>query len=385
MHTEPSTYFLSPQRLEVGDLASDIRAVCSHPVVTEVMKSMNAVILVLNPHRQIVAANETFTAMLGTSSLPELLGLRPGEAVRCRHSFDAPGGCGTNRACQNCAAVRTVKESQDTNSTVRKECTLSILDHTGADDTLVLDVHAAPLLLNDEPYTLVTMLDIRMQKHRETLQRTFFHDILNSIGGLTGICHILETTEGPPDKAMLALAKTTAEYLAEAVYSQRDLLAMEDGSYHSEKEPCQVAGLFAKIKSLVSMTGLLTRRNLVFENPTPNAVIEIDSTLLIRVLVNMIKNALEAVLPNETVTVRFLNTPDAVQFEVLNPGEIPEAAALRIFEKHYSTKGGTGRGIGTWSMKLLGERYLRGQVGFDSDGGKTRFYLGLPLSARRQV
>lgn len=383
MHSEPATYFLSPLRLEPADLAADIRAVCEHPVVCQVLKSMNAVILVLNQHRQIVATNEAFTAMLGASSLSELLGMRPGEAVRCRHSFDAPGGCGTNRACQNCGAVRAVKESRDTGETVRKECTLSIKDKSGSDDTMVLDVHAAPLLLDGEQYTLVTLLDIKMQKHRETLQRTFFHDILNSISGLTGVCNIMELSEGPPDKSMLEMAKTTAEYLAETVYSQRDLLAMEDGRYQSNKERIRVNALFDKIKSLVSVTGLLTRRNLEFETPVPETEIEVDPTLLVRVLVNTIKNALEAVAPNETVTVRLRLLPEVARFEVVNPGEIDDFTALRIFEKHFSTKGGIGRGVGTWSMKLLGEKYLGGKVGFHSADGRTTFYIHLPPTQER--
>jgi sensor histidine kinase regulating citrate/malate metabolism len=61
-----------------------------------------------------------------------------------------------------------------------------------------------------------------------------------------------------------------------------------------------------------------------------------------------------------------------------NDGAIPREVALQIFQRSFSTKG-RGRGIGTYSIKLLGERYLGGQVSFTSmpETG-TRFQIRLP-------
>ena len=39
----------------------------------------------------------------------------------------------------------------------------------------------------------------------------------------------------------------------------------------------------------------------------------------------------------------------------------------QIFQRSFSTKNGEGRGIGTYSVKLLVERYLEGSVEFVSD------------------
>ena len=45
---------------------------------------------------------------------------------------------------------------------------------------------------------------------------------------------------------------------------------------------------------------------------------------------------------------------------------IPEEIALRIFKRNFSTKEGEGRGIGTYSMRLFGEKILGGKVYFTS-------------------
>ncbi len=57
---------------------------------------------------------------------------------------------------------------------------------------------------------------------------------------------------------------------------------------------------------------------------------------------------------------------------------MPPEIQLQVFNRSFSTNG-TGRGIGTYSIRLLGEKYLGGQVTFDSfDGGGTTFRIHLP-------
>ena len=57
---------------------------------------------------------------------------------------------------------------------------------------------------------------------------------------------------------------------------------------------------------------------------------------------------------------------------------IPENVTLRIFERRYGTKAGTGRGPGTASMKLIGERYLVGRVSFTSGDEGTQLTFRIP-------
>ncbi len=48
-----------------------------------------------------------------------------------------------------------------------------------------------------------------------------------------------------------------------------------------------------------------------------------------------------------------------------NPGEMPRQVQLQVFQRSFTTKG-RGRGLGTYSMRLLTERYLGGRVSFAS-------------------
>jgi sensor histidine kinase regulating citrate/malate metabolism len=106
-----------------------------------------------------------------------------------------------------------------------------------------------------------------------------------------------------------------------------------------------------------------------------------DRRLLGRVLGNMIKNALEAIRPGSRVTLSCQEDDDCVVCRVHNPGVIPPDIQMQVFQRSFSTKAAQGRGIGTHSMKLLGERYLYGKVSFASrDPDGTTFWIRLPKS-----
>jgi sensor histidine kinase regulating citrate/malate metabolism len=65
---------------------------------------------------------------------------------------------------------------------------------------------------------------------------------------------------------------------------------------------------------------------------------------------------------------------------VWNHQSIPEDIARRVFQRNFSTKEEAGRGVGTYSMKLLGEQILGGRVRFSTSPEEgTVFSFSLPL------
>jgi signal transduction histidine kinase len=80
--------------------------------------------------------------------------------------------------------------------------------------------------------------------------------------------------------------------------------------------------------------------------------------------------ALEAAEEGEAVKVWVEIDGGPVTFCVWNRAVIPAAIRLRLFQRNFSTKAQSGRGIGTYSMKLFGEEVLGGRVGFTSSRGE---------------
>ncbi len=81
-----------------------------------------------------------------------------------------------------------------------------------------------------------------------------------------------------------------------------------------------------------------------------------DPSQLQQVILNLMVNARDA-MPNG----------GEVVFEVHNPGVMPETVQRQIFQRSFSTKDEVGRGIGTYSVRLLAEQYLGGRVSFVSE------------------
>ncbi len=60
---------------------------------------------------------------------------------------------------------------------------------------------------------------------------------------------------------------------------------------------------------------------------------------------------------------------------------MPREVQLQIFQRSFSTKG-LGRGLGTYSVRLLTERYLKGSVSFTSSAEfGTTFRVRCPATA----
>jgi PAS domain S-box-containing protein len=112
--------------------------------------------------------------------------------------------------------------------------------------------------------------------------------------------------------------------------------------------------------------------------PTP-----IDPTQMQQVMVNLVKNAMQAMTTGGTLTLRTGETSDAVWVSVSDTGGgIPQEQINRIFEPFYTTKKkGTGLGL------MIVQRVVRahnGRIELESNAGRgTTFRIWLPLHERK--
>ena len=77
------------------------------------------------------------------------------------------------------------------------------------------------------------------------------------------------------------------------------------------------------------------------------------------------------------VTLRFGKSAGSALFEVHNAPAWKRRSSNRCSGRYFSTKG-QDRGLGTWSMKLLGEDYLGGTVSFRSIRGRHNVLFAYP-------
>ena len=340
------------------------------------------IFLILNMQRQIVFANQALLDLLGVKDGDFVNGLRPGEALNCIHARETEGGCGTTESCSACGAVQAILASQAGQAAVQ-ECRVSRKDGKSLD----LLVWATPVKIKDKQYSIFTVKDISHEKRRRALERIFFHDILNTAGGVRGYAELLRyATMGELDELKQRIY-LMADRLIDEINSQRELISAENDELTVHVAALESLGLIQDIAALCRSHPAAEERLLVVAPDAEDVVFASDGTLLRRVIGNMVKNALEASQPGETVTLGSRAIGRQVEFWVHNPAFMPRQVQLQVFQRSFSTKG-EGRGLGTYSMQLLSERYLMGQVSFMSspqDGTTFKARYPLMLDARKSA
>lgn len=371
VEVELNTY--SPPRGPAGraELGQQARACAEQPGLPAVLEAHPVPTMVLNSSRQIVAANAAARALSGKAA-SQLVGLRLGEAVGCTRTVERPGGCGTLPGCEVCGAALTFSRMETTGRAAYGECRV-----TTESASLDLRVSATPLTVGGEALSLCAVEDTSDTHRRQALERVFFHDALNVAGALQGYLSLVGAL-GPAQALDLGRRLAPlADQLVEEIQAQRDLLDAERGELVARHVDVPVAELFERVEAVYGGRAKEAGVGLTFGTTPAGTTVWSDPVLLRRVLGNLVKNALEASQPGDVVSIGF--DVESGRFEVANPAVMSEAIARQVFQRSFTTKGGRGRGLGAYSVRLLTERYLGGKVAFHSTAGRgTRFLVQLP-------
>jgi len=376
MDEAPSTFFLPAKRLDQEAIERISRDIATSPSALT-LSLMPLAVVIVNDTRQIVYANERFTALTTFASSDDIIGKRIGEALGCEHSSETPGGCGTTRFCQYCGAARAVVKSLE-GERETQECSINRTTPTAL-EALNLQVWASPLVIGEHALVLSSIIDIAHEKALRGFERIFFHDIMNAVTGIKGI-HDLMSFETPEDRAAdLDLLRRAIESIQDIVETQRDFLAVEAKEYHEAFSWVESREILEHLAASCKCFDPSGQRRIVVDPKSQSRMFSTDGRIIQRIMVNMIKNALEASAPGETVTIGCEAVPGRVILWVHNVAELSEEIQMRLFEKGFSTKG-PGRGFGAFSMRLFARQCLRGDVAFTStrEGG-TRFSLSIPV------
>lgn len=374
--TPPTTHFAPPERAEGPELQRMIQYFIDNPDYLRVLDVVPDAVLILNQYRQVVYANRSFADNHGLEDVSEVYGQRPGELLGCVHANDFPGGCGTGESCALCGAPQAILTSLAGES-ISKECRITLKAPGSALD---LRVHASPFKALEEKFSIFLVKDISDEKRRLALERTFFHDVLNTAGGLQGYTEMLADCDYEELDKMgfrQAVPRLTKQ-LVDEISAQRLLLNAENGQLELSYKPIVPKQILNEVADNYAKHMVAENRSIVVQADNCAGPFLCDHTLLTRVIGNMTKNALEACSEGQTVTLAAESGETWVEFSVNNPSVMPKDVQLQLFNRSFSTKG-DGRGLGTYSIRLFGEKYLGGKVTFRSNKNEgTTFSILLP-------
>ena len=345
--------------------------------IKDLLSSLSSIICIINSKNQVVFSNDVIITKFGLNVESDILGFRPGEVFNCVNATNDTGGCGTTEKCEFCGTNRAINNCWADGEKTMTECRIVRNDgvHTSQLD---LEIMATPFS-HKENYIILSMQDITEKKRKELLEKIFFHDIINIAGSLSGVLQLFPHLSEPEKEEYMQIASSLSNQIIDEIKDQQQMTKAELGELTVTAEPVFLDAFLKKIADQIRFNSVALDKKIEVNDLTENTCIKTDEILLTRVLINMAKNALEAISLGEEIRITALKTKQSVKIEVFNNTYIKKEVQLQLFQRSYSTKG-KDRGVGTYSMKLIGERYLKGIVDFVSTEREgTTFFIQIPI------
>jgi len=230
-------------------------------------------------------------------------------------------------------------------------------------------------------FIVLLISDITEQERQCELERIFHHDVLNTAVGISSACSLIERRYEKEDetKQYVKIAKALSSRLMKDLQVHKLLSELRDDEFSPDRERIDLEKFLNELKEIAETWPAAQGIRVELADIPADLTIHSDPHLLYRVMTNMLLNACEASKGDSAVRFWAEKFGQNAVLKVWNQAYIPEAVSSRIFQRHFSTKHGRGRGVGTYSMKFIGEQLLGGQVTFNSseeDGTVFSLWLG---------
>ena len=374
------------EKIEIESINSQVEKINNSDMVWKALNFNNIMISIMNSSHQILYVNEAFIKKIGISDKKRIIGKRPGEIFNCINNDESKGlHCGETKKCMECLAANlfnsAIEKNVDSSDYVRfvsrENDIIKLLD---------FNENVVPIEINNEVYYITSFVDASDTIKKRALERVFFHDIMNTISGIKGIMQLIENDIPQIIKEDYIIIEDSFLYLIDEIQAQKQMLDADNNELSMNLGYVNSMEILNFISRLFENKELRQNKALVIDEKSVKTVFISDGSLIIRVLVNMVKNALEASEKDKVVTFGCstgYNPGEYIEFWVNNKNIIPKEIRNNIFKHSFSTKR-NGRGLGTYSMKLIGEKYLNGKVSFNSnkkDG--TTFKIRLLIDSKK--
>jgi len=229
---------------------------------------------------------------------------------------------------------------------------------------------------------------MKLEKLKTDLFNMLIHDLKGPISELVANLDILSYTVSDENCQYVESAQTGCDTLYTMVCNLLDVARLEEGKLELVYEKIDPQDLMKE--ALARLFGLCTQKELRFAEKFPpredGLFLRGDRGVLLRVLQNLLSNAIHYSPPKETIEVGFQHLKSRkIEFFVKDSGPgVPAEYHESIFDKFTQIqKKADGRiyttGLGLTFCKMAVEAH-RGKIGVNSEAQKgSRFWFVLPL------
>lgn len=215
---------------------------------------------------------------------------------------------------------------------------------------------------------------------RKQLERLFFHDILNSCGNIRNLSEILIDSRIAQElkDRIISQINTQSNKMLDDIKIYKHLMAYGQSELKAGYKEMHSVDYLGSCVTRFANPDILDGQLVEINEDSMDFAFFSDQLLLDKIFEQLIKNALAATQSGELITLYCNKKEKEYHFSVKNPAIIPPLIQPLIFTQHiYKTE--SEKGMGTYCIKHLAERFLNGSITFTSEIGKgTEFTLILP-------
>lgn len=354
-------------------LMKDYELVRSNTLAVSILNALPTAAMILNQQRQIIFGNLALLNLMHIDDVKTLIGERPGELLGCKNASSEPDGFGTSPLCQECGVHKAINDSFE-NGSGKNECTINT-----SVGPLIISISSEVMVIEEKKFILFSIQDISDEKKRLLLERIFYHDILNTAHNVSGMTELLATSDFEDNKdQFLGMLMKSSTKLIDEINTHR--LIVDEDHKDQLRTPVRINSIELFNEMSTEFNSFLTGNSaFILDNRSEDFTFKANRVLIRRVITNMIKNAFEAEGESGTITFGIIAYErKGAMIWVNNPGYMEENIQLQVFNHSFSTKSAD-RGLGTYSMKMLTEKYLNGKIYFTSTiRSGTSFILEVP-------
>jgi PAS domain S-box-containing protein len=237
-------------------------------------------------------------------------------------------------------------------------------------------------------WVVIVLRNVTAEKELDQLKDDFLqsltHDLRSPMTAVRGYLQVLsEEMAGPinaEQKKMLHIMENASTKLLHIVSNLLDTAKMSAGKLRMTLADCNLRQLVPNTVEIFHTEAAKKKITLTLDMPESISTVKVDPTMVERVLINLIGNAIKFTPEGGFVTVKFTELSDRIQGQVTDTGVgFPSEFMSRVFRKYEQvsgTRGGTGLGLAI--CKFIVDAHL-GEINVRSKAGEgTTFTFSLP-------